>query len=317
MNNYRPLPARYPSIKKNYHRYTLQQVQSLIEKNCGNVAVTERHGNGPNKTIILPEAKREMDVIISYGRRTPMNKLEQKYIGLGHIFDSGDGHHIIVVKHFIEIHTTNRSGVSAGNIGPNGETGALELLGYYREEYLENERHFNTDESGCLIDPFLKEAGPSEYVLEGHTHPNLGVFFSGPDRASGKARAATSPICIFVCDPIRKQMLGAVGFNLEPTEVIVYSRVHKKQQIEKPEQALPAVSKNREVQPARVLKVTQKARNTEEMMGALYGHLLNAPGYKVFWKEIPGIGGTSVTKIKIVRLRQRRRNKRRSSDDQS
>ena len=105
-----------------------------------------------------------------------MNMLEQKFIGLGHIFESGDGHHIIVVNHFIEIHTTNRTSVTAGNIGPNGETTALDLVGYYREEYLEKEAEFNTDENGNMIDPFLTGAGPSEYVLEGHTHPDLHVF---------------------------------------------------------------------------------------------------------------------------------------------
>ena len=243
MNNSRPLPNRYPAVKKNYRTCPYKLAQEIIEKNCGNVTVTDTFPSSNkmcalNKVIILPEAKRELDVMLSYGRRSPMNRLEQKYIGMGHVFESGDGHHIIIVKHFIEIHTTNRTPVGATNIGPNGESGALALLNYYREEYLEKEAEFNEDENGYLIDPFMKTAGPSEFVLEGHTHPDIGVFFSGPDTVSGKARAAMGPIAIFVCDPIRKQMLAAVGRNMEPAEVIVFSRSSTGSQAQKPASVL-------------------------------------------------------------------------------
>lgn len=327
MNTYRQLPKRHPAIKKTYPTCSFQQAQNIIEKRCGNVAIAERHlsehkQSAPNKVIILPEAGKELNMIVSYGRRSPMNMLEQKFIGLGHIFESGDGHHIIVVNHFIEIHTTNRTRVAAGNIGPNGETTALDLVGYYREEYLEKEAEFNTDENGNLIDPFLTGAGPSEYVLEGHTHPNLHVFFSGPDRESGKARAASDPICIFVCDPIRKEMLGAIGRNMEPAEVIVYSKAPAKQIVEKPVYASPFVPLTPEPRlPQRtetketVAQTPQNkkdAQSIEDMIGALYARLDNTAGYEVRWKRRRKLGGAIVTKIKIVRQRRRYKIKRRN-----
>ena len=327
MNTYRQLPKRHPAIKKTYPTCSFQQAQNIIEKRCGNVAIAERHlsehkQSAPNKVIILPEAGKELNMIVSYGRRSPMNMLEQKFIGLGHIFESGDGHHIIVVNHFIEIHTTNRTSVAAGNIGPNGETTALDLVGYYREEYLEKEAEFNTDENGNLIDPFLTGAGPSEYVLEGHTHPNLHVFFSGPDRESGKARAASDPICIFVCDPIRKEMLGAIGRNMEPTEVIVYSKAPAKQIVEKPIHASPFVPLTPEPRlPQRTeTKETvaqtphnkKEAQSIEDLIGALYARLDNTAGYEVRWKRRRKLGGAIVTKIKIVRQRRRYKIKRRN-----
>ena len=77
-----------------------------------------------------------------------------------------------------------------------------------------------------MVDPFL-EYGPSEYCLEGHTHPDLGVFWSGTDRSSGEARAAKAPVCIFVCDPIRRQMLASIGKNFENAQVIVCRRTEK------------------------------------------------------------------------------------------
>ena len=82
--------------------------------------VAERHGTGPHTVIFLPEATRELEVMISYGRRSPMNEKEQKYIGYGHFLTDEQGHFLVIVKHFIEILTKNRSAVSASNLGPHG-----------------------------------------------------------------------------------------------------------------------------------------------------------------------------------------------------
>lgn len=163
--------------------------------------------------------------MVSYGRRSPMNRLEQKYAGYGHFFVEKTGTVNIVVSHFIQIPTTNRSAVAASNLGPHGEANpGLEFLEYYRKEYQRYEHQFNVDEYGFPVDPFLDSFGPSEFVLEGHTHPDLGVFWSNTDKTSGAARAASSPVCIFVCDPIRQQMLGCVGKDFENAEVIIYDR---------------------------------------------------------------------------------------------
>ena len=58
MNTYRQLPKRHPAIKKTYPTCSFQQAQSIIEKRCGNVAISERHlsehkQSAPNKVIIL------------------------------------------------------------------------------------------------------------------------------------------------------------------------------------------------------------------------------------------------------------------------
>ena len=153
-----------------------------------------------------------------------MNVCEQKFYGMGHFLVNEDSNMIIVVSHFIEIHTMNRHPTGASNLGPNGENPGLDFAEYYRSEFLRNEFKFNTGAFGYQIDPFLKLCGPSEFVLEGHTHPDLGVFYSETDKVSGAARAASSPICIFVCDPIRKKMLGSIGKDFAEAEIIVFSR---------------------------------------------------------------------------------------------
>lgn len=225
MTNYTPIPARRPSIPKTYPMCSLKKVMGIINNSCGNVYVSERHGKGNNKVIILPEAMLELEVMISYGRRSPMNAKEQKYAGYGHYMIDENSNNIIVVKHFIEIQTMNRNAVGASNLGPNGEYNhGLDFLEYHREEFLRTEAKYNTDAFGYPVDPFLKLCGPSEFVLEGHTHPDLGVFYSNTDKTSGSARAAKSPVCIFVCDPIRKKMLGSIGKEFAEAEIIVYSR---------------------------------------------------------------------------------------------
>lgn len=218
------MPARRPGKSKEYPVCSLEKAIGIITHKCGGV-IRERHGKGLNKVLILPEAERELEIMISYGRRSPMNAKEQKYIGLGHFMVDERGNHINVICHFIEIQTTNRSTVGASNLGPNGEKNpGLDFLEYHRNDYLRTEAKYNTDAFGFQVDPFLNLCGSSEYVLEGHTHPDLGVFYSETDRISGAARAASSPVCIFVCDPIRKQMLGSIGKIFAEAEILVFSR---------------------------------------------------------------------------------------------
>ena len=224
MTNTAPLPARRPAAPRIYPFCPLKKAVDTVRNKCG-AGITEKHGKGRNKVIILPEAARELEVMVSYGRRSPMNASEQKFAGYGHFLKDENENVIAVVSHFIEIQTMNRNAVGASNLGPNGEQNpGLDFLAYHREEFLKAEAKFNTDAYGCQVDPFLKLCGPSEFVLEGHTHPDLGVFYSGTDRESGAARAASAPICIFVCDPVRKKMLGSIGKDFAAAEVLVFSR---------------------------------------------------------------------------------------------
>lgn len=225
MTNNPPMPPRRHQQPKTYPICSFNKAMDIIKNKCGDVYVKEVHGKGRNKVILLPEAEQEFNSIVSYGRRSPMNVYEQKLYGMGHFMLDDAGNVITIISHFIEIQTMNRNPVGASNLGPNGEYNpGIDFLEYYREEFLKNETKFNTDAFGFQVDPFLKFCGPSEYVLEGHTHPDLGSFLSSVDKASGAARAALSPICIFVCDPIRKEMLGRIGKDFADAEIIVFSR---------------------------------------------------------------------------------------------
>lgn len=73
MTNYTPMPTRRPPQPKTYPVCSLKKAMDIIKSKCGDVYVKERHGKGSNKVIILPESEQELNSIISYGRRSPMN----------------------------------------------------------------------------------------------------------------------------------------------------------------------------------------------------------------------------------------------------
>ena len=199
-------------------------VKTIFEK-CGNVRIKERYGSSGQKVIFLPEAMRELECIVSHGRASPMNAKEQKFIGLGHFFVDEEKSTSVIVSHIIQLHTMNRTRTSASNLGPNGEANSgIEFLSYYVDEYINGEAKYDKDAEGALADPFIDSLGPSEYVLEGHTHPDLGAFFSMTDRITGSARAASLPIVTFCIDPIRKQMVANIGkdFTTGSAEVICF-----------------------------------------------------------------------------------------------
>lgn len=216
-----PRPARPP---RRFPVMSFDEVRRMIHAQCAPSAV-RTFGRGRHRVAILPEAYERLKHIVCYGRKSPSNILEQKYIGLGHFLVDEAGNVIVVVTHFIEIMTMNRSATHASNFGPNGEYNpGMDFLAYYRDEYIAGEQEYNTDDCGCTVDPFLCVCGASEFVMEGHTHPNIGTFFSSTDRERGSARAGRLPVCVFVCDPIRRSMLAAVGRDLETAQIVAFER---------------------------------------------------------------------------------------------
>lgn len=136
-----PIPKHRPQEPKKYPTLSIKKVCAMIEERCGSVRITERHGREcGNYAVILPEAMQELTSIISYRRRSPMNVNEQKFGGYGHFLRNPAGGMIAVIKHFIEVPTVNRTPVSAGNLGPNGELNpALDFLEYVRAEFFRTE----------------------------------------------------------------------------------------------------------------------------------------------------------------------------------
>ena len=219
---YKQPEALYPDLK--LPLLSVEAAMQIIIEKCGPVNI-HIVGRGSHTLIILPEAYDELIHSVNYGRLSPMNIDEQKFIGLGHFLTAERGSYMAVVSHFIQIHTMNRSGGAASCL-PEGDqvNPGLEYLTYYREKYIRNEAACNKDTRGFAIDPFLRGLGSSEYILEGHTHPDIGAFFSIPDEKLGRARASKKPVVSFVCDPIRCEMKACTGKNFEETTICICER---------------------------------------------------------------------------------------------
>lgn len=199
---------------------SFKEVIRIIKDNCGEIQIN-KYGNGRDYLIILPEAWEELKIMIGWGKRTPANVFEQLYQGMGYYFSNPEGNRILVVTHFLYIYAANRSPVSA--CINNGEHNSImSRLEYEREVYCNNEAKYNISPEGYLYNPFVNEFGCSEVNLYGHTHPDIGVFFSYDDKTSGCA-TPDMPAATFVADPIRKQIKAMVGNEQSAARVVVCS----------------------------------------------------------------------------------------------
>lgn len=230
MNSTRRTPPALPHNpivyeKRVFPEIKLQTVLEMISKQCAKSTV-ERFGTCKNYeqgaadvVIFLPRATSEFYNMVYWNERHPINVLEQLYQGMGHVFMDGK-RRIIIISHFLYVYAANRTSVSAGVLGDKVDS-MMDRLEYERSIYVSNEKKCNKKKDGTVYDPFI-DYGPSEAVLWGHTHPNLGVFFSPPDRVSGFA-TPDFPAVTFVADPIRKEMKAGVGIELSDAAILAYS----------------------------------------------------------------------------------------------
>lgn len=194
-----------------------KMVFTTIKSSCAPFEV-ETYGKGDHALYFLPEANSELAHIVQFGKRRASNAYEQQFIGLGHAFVDTDGILQIVVTRIIPIVSASR-GPTHAKVASEGNDSMLEVLENERKIQNDLEGKFNSDDNGYTIDPFL-DFGPSTVVLFGHTHPDLGCFFSAVDHRSNYS-TPTVPIVTFVCDPIRKEMQAMVGSDCQAMTIVV------------------------------------------------------------------------------------------------
>lgn len=224
--NITPLPVvekagevRANEEKAFYPCLTTDEILKTISHNFAGVPVSiEKYGKGVHMVIILPEAMAEFDAMVGWGRRTPNNAYEQLYQGIGHVFVDKSESVTLVISHFLYIYAADRSPVSAC-VFKGSYDSIMERIAYEREVYNRNEIKYNRAPQGYSYDPFVVKCGKSIPVLYGHTHPNIGVFFSPDDRTSGFA-SASLPAATFVADPIRKEMKAMIGIGQEDARIL-------------------------------------------------------------------------------------------------
>lgn len=213
-------------------------------------------------------------MMIGWGKRTPTNVFEQIYEGMGYCFKNPDGKWNIVVTHFLYIYAANRSPVSAC-ISNGVHDSILSRIEYEREIYCKNEAKYNRAPEGYMYNAFVDKYGPSYVNLYGHTHPDIGVFFSHDDRTSGFA-STNLPAVTFVADPIRKLVKAMVGIGQEDAQVVVFE--HKKNAVEKKDVkeaiTIPEIKKkklDRDRGKTAEALVLQLGRTCNELLNPIYG----------------------------------------------
>lgn len=217
-------PPDLPMSGKSLHKKKIdltevpsKMVPSTIQTNCTPFDI-EVYGDGSHVLYFLPEASVELNYYVQYGKKRASNAHEQQLIGLGHNFIDSNHRIQTVVTRIIPIFSASRGPTHAKVVSEENDA-MLEVLENERKIQNQLESEYNTDENGHTIDPFL-EYGPSKVVLFGHTHPDLGCFFSSVDHRSNYSTPST-PIVTFVCDPIRKDMKAMVGVGCESMKIIV------------------------------------------------------------------------------------------------
>lgn len=203
-----------------YPKLSMKELIQIIKEKCA-PAEYFKQGMGEYYVVILPEAWEELKMIIGWGKKTPTNVFEQLYEGMGYCFSTGDNHWIVLVSHFLYIYAADRTPVSACIMKDGEYDSILSRIEYEREIYCKNEAKYNKSSEGYMYNPVVDECGPSYVNLYGHTHPDIGVFFSYDDRTSGFA-TPDFPAATFVADPIRKQMKAMVGVDQEEAQIIVF-----------------------------------------------------------------------------------------------
>lgn len=213
------------SEKKAYRQMKLRDIMELISKKCGNTKITRYGSKNENEDVVifLPMATKEFETMIYWGENHPINRDEQLFEGIGHIFMEGN-RRIIVVSHFLYIYAAERTPVSACIMKEGVFNSVMSRIEYEIGIYKKNEKKCNVRRDGTLNDPLLDYADSTGPVIYCHTHPDLGAFFSSPDRVSGFA-TPDFPAVTFVADPIRKEMKAGVGIELNDAQILVFSYI--------------------------------------------------------------------------------------------
>ncbi len=212
------LPAVIAPKAKDLPRLSLWDAAVLIADNCTAIR-PYCFGKGDDFAFILPKAWQRIKVFFDYGEKTPNNRYEAKANLYGHRFMDAHGHYIDVVSDVEYIYAATRSETYVA-VSTDGKSDFMQYrLKAEHSIYNRFEKARNVGRDGKLFDPFL-DYGPSEYLGDIHTHPQIGVFFSATDRASNESTLMRHNLYI-VCDPIKEDLTAMAGVDERPVRLVV------------------------------------------------------------------------------------------------
>ena len=197
------------------------EIANAVIKKCYACPVLESGKENESAVIFLPHAWDNLCAATGYGKWASENELESQYFLEGYFFKDEQARTTTVVTNVFAALSASRSRTSAELYSKDAKFNAYDFI-EQQEEELEKYASCGKDvQTGAELNPFFEAFGPPHRIGFGHTHPNLGVFFSSVDRTSVFAIEG-EPWITMVADPRRREVLVTVGKDLSPVHLIIF-----------------------------------------------------------------------------------------------
>lgn len=194
------------------------EVVAIIQNKC-KAFPTKAKNKSKHYVFFTPHAWDSFVASVHYGKWVAENELESQYFLEGYYFVDNRGVSSTVVTNIITPYSASQGKASAQLYSESFN--AYKIVEQKEEELTKYASSGKDLDAKCLINPFCTEYGPPIRVGFGHTHPNLSCFFSSVDETSIFA-APGEPWVTMVADPRRKELLAAVGTQMEVSPIVVF-----------------------------------------------------------------------------------------------
>lgn len=217
-------PISNGTFKPRFHdTLSTNEIIDIIERKCKCRIITSV-GKGP-AVIFLPHGWDNLVASTHYGKWTSENELESQYFLEGYYSKDGNGKTTTVVTHVLTPVSASRKHTTA-QLYVEGGTNAYKDLEEQEKSLAAYGKSGRVSKTGAELNPFYTSYGPPMRVGFGHTHPNLGVFFSETDKTSVFA-VPGEPWVTMVVDPRREEILVTTGPDLTKSQLIIMGSEEK------------------------------------------------------------------------------------------
>ncbi len=234
MGNRQPHPIE-PIKPRIAGKLSPNDVAAIIQAKCK--AFPERTKTKSKHYIFFtPHAWDSFRASVNYGKWVAENELESQYFLEGYYFIDKNKISSTVVTNVITPYSASQGRASAQLYSESFNT--YKIIEQKEEELTKYASAGKDIDLKCIINPFYNDFGAPIRVGFGHTHPNIGVFFSSVDKTSVFA-SPSEPWITMVTDPRRKELLAAIGTEMEISPIILFNQKETKPEKSEPKTILP------------------------------------------------------------------------------
>lgn len=194
------------------------EIATLIQSKC-KAFPSKARAKAKHYVFFTPHAWDSFVASVNYGKWVAENELESQYFLEGYFFIDRHDVSSTVVTNIITPYSAAQGKSSAQLYSESFN--AYKIINQKEEELTKYASSGKDLDAKCMINPFCTDYGPPIRVGFGHTHPNLSCFFSSVDKTSIFA-APGEPWVTMVADPRKKELLAAVGTQMEVSPIIIF-----------------------------------------------------------------------------------------------